>query len=308
MTMAACKPSTPIRPQSFGYVNSILLVMDNNAWKGAPGDTIRKYFARDYEVLPQREPLFSISQISPKIFDKSFFIQRNILIIKTGDTSGVSFIRDRYAKPQLMVTIQGKDYNDIYRLLRQNADRIIRAFRQNEKALIASRKFKTFVGDSLIRKELHISIKIPDYFKLIVHKNGFFWYRHDLKFGSKNILLYKVPLKSIDSLAAAVPRMRDSIGKLYIPGPLAGSYVRTERTFSPVQHRVEINGIRAVESRGLWEMENDYMAGPYVNYILPLPKHHIAVVLEGFIYLPMENKRNLMTELEAILETARPVD
>ncbi len=306
--LAACKPSPPVRRQSYGHINSILLVMDNNAWKGAPGDTIRKYFARDYEVLPQREPLFSISQVDPKVFDKNFFIQRNILIIKTGDSPGVKFIRDRYAKPQLMVVVQGKDYNDIYRLLRQNADRIIRAFRQNEKALIASRKFKNFVGDSLIRKELHIAINIPDYFKLIVHKNGFFWYRHDLKFGSKNILLYKIPLKNLDSLAEHVPQMRDSIGKLYIPGPLAGSYVRTERTFSPVQHKVKINGIRAIESRGLWEMENDYMAGPYVNYILPLPKYNIAVVLEGFVYLPMENKRNLMTELEAILETARPVD
>ncbi len=308
IAVTACQNHPPVKQQSFGKINSLLVVVNNEDWKGPLGDTIRRYFARDYEVLPQREPLFSISQIPNDIFDKNFFLLRNILVIKYGKKPGITYIRDKYAKPQLIVVIEGRNKDEIMQLIRDNADAIIKAFQKNETELIGSRKFKSLVSDSLIRQELHISIKIPDYYKLIVHKDGFFWYRHDLKFGSKNILLYKVPLKDTDSLAAEVVKIRDSIGKLYIPGPMPGSYMRTEKAFSPVQHKVRINGREALESRGLWEMENDYMAGPYVNYIIPLPEHNMAVVLEGFVYLPSENKRNLMTELQAILQTARPVE
>jgi len=304
----ACKHHPPVRQESFGKINSLLVVVNNDDWKGQLGDTIRKYFARDYEVLPQREPLFSISQIPNEIFDKNFFLLRNILVIKYGKKPGITYIRDKYAKPQLIVVVEGRNKEEIMQLIRDNADAIIKAFQKNETDLIGSREFKKLVSDSLIRKELHITIKIPDYYKLIVHQDGFFWYRHDLKFGSKNILLYKIPLDDLDSLALRVPHMRDSIGKKYIPGPLPGSYMRTEKAFSPVQHKVKINNMEALESRGLWEMENDYMAGPYVNYIIPMPKYNMAVVLEGFVYLPSENKRNLMTELQAILQTAQPVD
>lgn len=306
--ITACQNHPPVKQESFGRINSLLVVVNNEDWKGPLGDTIRHYFARDYEVLPQREPLFSISQIPNDIFDKNFFLLRNILVIKYGQKPGITYIRDKYAKPQLIVVIEGRNKDEITRLIRENANAIIQAFQKNETNLIASRKFKSLVSDSLIRKELHITIKIPDYYKLIVHKNGFFWYRHDLKFGSKNILLYKIPLKNLDSLATEVTKIRDSIGKQYIPGPMPGSYMRTEKAFSPVQHKVKIHSKQALESRGLWEMENDYMAGPYLNYIIPLPKYHIAVVLEGFVYLPSENKRNLMTELQAILQTAQPVD
>jgi len=303
-----CKPTPPVLPGSIGKINSLLVVVDNKDWKGALGDSLRHYFARDYDVLPQREPLFSITQIPPESFNKNLFIYRNILVIKYGKNSGIKMIRNQYAEPQLIVIIQGKDRQDVMKLLSRHADEIIRAFQKNETDLIRKKEFKKTIPDSLIRKELHITIQIPDYYKLIVHKDGFFWYRHDLKFGSKNILLYKIPLQNMDSLTAQVVQMRDSIGKLYIPGPNPGSYMITEKSFSPVQHSAEINGMKGVESRGLWEMEKDYMAGPYVNYILPLPKHHMAVVLEGFVYLPSENKRDLMTELQAILQTARPVD
>ncbi|NPA46587.1 MAG: DUF4837 family protein [Chlorobi bacterium] len=306
--LQACKHTEPVLPDSIGKINSLLVVVDNKDWKGPLGDTLRHYFARDYDVLPQREPLFSITQIPPESFNKNLFIYRNILVIRYGKNSGIKMVRDKYAEPQLIVIVEGKDRQDVMNLLHRHADRIIRAFQKNETDLIGKKEFRKTVSDSLIRKELHISIRIPDYYKLIVHKDGFFWYRHDLKFGSKNILLYKIPLKDLDSLSAGVVKMRDSIGKSYIPGPMPGSYMITERSFSPVQYPAEINGMKGVESRGLWEMEKDYMAGPYVNYILPLPKHNVAVVLEGFVYLPSENKRNLMTELQAILQTARPID
>ncbi len=304
----SCKPSKEVKPDSSGKINQLLVVMPNADWKGAPGDTVRKYLAAEVQVLPQREPLFTLNQLAPEVFDRKFFTLRNILILQQGDTSGVKVLRDKYAEPQLIVVVQGKDKNETLKLLSLKADSIIRLFKQHEKKFILTRRKKDFINDKLIQKELGISIKIPKEYTLITHQNGFFWYREDLPFGSKNILLYRIPGNQVDSIAENIVKIKDSIGKKYIPGPLENTYVVTEKIFSPVQRKVRFNNIEAIESRGLWEMKNDFMAGPYLNYVYYHPKRKHIVVTEGFIYLPSEDKRNMLLELEAILQSARLVD
>ncbi len=273
------------------------------------GDTLRHIFARDVDVLPQREPLFDLYQTDPAYFNAKFDILRDILIIQRGKKNGLKFIHDKYAVPQLIVYLEGKSTGDLYKLLDKHSEQIIDSFKTMEKKVLLSRySKKDWINTDSIRKSLHIDIKIPQGFKKIIAKDGFFWYREDLPDGSKNILLYSVPLTNLDSLAANIPKIRDSIGKKYIPGPLPNTWMVTEKGFSPVQHKVRFNGFTAVESRGLWEVENDFMGGPYLNYIIPLPKYHKAVIAEGFIYLPADNKRNMLLELEAILQTIKRAD
>ncbi len=305
----ACQKGEPVKPGSVGKINQLLVVIPDSEWKGKTGDTIRKYFAREVDVLPQSEPLFSIYQIDPSIFDKNFFIQRNVLEFRKEKTGKVTFRHNVFATPQLVVTVAGKSPSDWRKLIAQYAEQIIDSLKTMEKALILSGfKKNDFIATDSIKQQLHIDIKIPNTYKKIVAKDGFFWYRHDLRDGSKNILLYSIPLKNSDSLAAEIPRIRDSIGKRYIPGPLPNTWMITEQGFSPVQKKVKIAGTEGIESRGLWEVKNDFMGGPYVNYLIPDKKHNRAVIIEGFIYLPADFKRNMLTELEAILQTARLTD
>jgi len=309
LTIWGCSKGEKVKFDSTGKINQLLVVMDDRDWKGALGDTVRKHFAADVMVLPQREPLFSINQIPPEVYDKKFFILRNILHVKRGNKKGIRYIKDAYAQPQLIVEVEGKNLREITDLLNRNAQRIIDSFKTNDIKVLQSRfKAKDLADDSEIRKTLGIAIDIPKSYKKIVAKDGFFWYREDLPLGSKNILLYSVPGTDIKKIAARLPQIRDSIGKKYIPGSLPNTWMVTEKSFSPVQKEVTVNGLPAIESRGLWEMENDYMGGPYLNYIIPLPHKNHTVIAEGFIYLPSDEKRNMLTELEAILKTIRPAE
>jgi hypothetical protein len=52
-------------------------------------------------------------------------------------------------------------------------------------------------------------------------------------------------------------------------------------------------------------MENDFMAGPFVSYLIHDPERQELLFLDGFVYLPNEEKRNLIQELEYILRTAK---
>src|SRR5690606_29429489 len=53
---------------SVGAINTLAVVIDNDMWKGAVGDTIRKYYAAEVIGLPWVEPLFSIHQMPFEVF------------------------------------------------------------------------------------------------------------------------------------------------------------------------------------------------------------------------------------------------
>jgi hypothetical protein len=305
--MSSCKQdNTNLLPSSNGKTNNILLIMNDKDWKTDLGDTIRKYFATEFPDLPQEEPMFTLHHASPELFTGSFKKYRTIMIIKEGDENKVEFIHDKYAKPQLIIVIEGKNKKEIKKLIAENAKKITDTIYNFEINIIQQRHKKSLRDNSDIEKELGISIEIPNFFVLVDHRPKFFWFRRDVKNGEQDILLYEVPLKGNLSLQKAeVTKYRDSIGKKYIPGPVDSTYMKTVKGISPSQNEVMINEIKAIETRGLWNMENDFMGGPYINYSLIDKKNNRVVVGEGFIYAPALDKRDYMVQLEAILKTMK---
>jgi FKBP-type peptidyl-prolyl cis-trans isomerase (trigger factor) len=93
--------------------------------------------------------------------------------------------------------------------------------------------------------------------------------------------------------------------KKYVPGEAGGSYMITEEAYTPHIFQVEINGYKAFESRGKWEVKDMYMAGPFLNYTFIDDKNDRLVIVEGLTYAPATKKRDYMFELEAILKTMK---
>ena len=296
-------------PESSGKTHSILVIMDDNDWKGAVGDSIRKYFASEFSDLPQSEPQYTLHQAAPELFTDIFKRIRDVLIIKKGDKSGVQYFKDRFARPQLIVQVEGHNNDDIKKILYKHSQEIIDRFNKFEIKHLQQLQRKALRNNADVEKELGISIEIPDYFALVDHQKNFFWFRRDVKNGEADILLYNVPLKDAQDLKGnRVVYYRDSIGKKYIPGPLANTYMKSEHNLSPSQVMTTINGKRAIETRGLWNMKNDFMGGPYVNYSIIDKKHKRMIVGEGFIYAPAIDKRDYMVQLESILRTIKLKD
>jgi hypothetical protein len=65
----------------------------------------------------------------------------------------------------------------------------------------------------------------------------------------------------------------------------------------------EVRGEYAQIARGLWEMENYDMGGPFVSISRVDEKNQMVVVVEAFVYAPGDDKRNLMRRMEAALYT-----
>lgn len=97
--------------------------------------------------------------------------------------------------------------------------------------------------------------------------------------------------------------MRDSIGNLYISGTEPNTNMITEEAYAPYLSKITLDGKEAYETKGTWELRNDFMAGPFINYAIIDKKYNRILVLEGLCYAPSKEKRDLMHELESIIKS-----
>jgi hypothetical protein len=140
----------------------------------------------------------------------------------------------------------------------------------------------------------------------MVQGDNFIWLKKEIVSGNKSLLIYQVPLKSIknkDNLVSNIIKMRDSIGGQYIHGKEPDTDMITEEAYAPYFFKIKLDGKTAYETKGTWELKNDFMSGPFINYAIVDEKNDRIMVLEGFCYSPSKEKRDLMLELEAIIKS-----
>ena len=102
---------------------------------------------------------------------------------------------------------------------------------------------------------------------------------------------------------ANIVKMRDSIGDLYIRGTELDTHMITEEGYAPYLFKVKLNGKETYETKGTWELKNDFMSGPFINYAIVDEQNDRILVLEGFCYSPSNEERDLMHELESIIKS-----
>jgi hypothetical protein len=295
-------------PDSVGAINSLSVVIDNEMWKGAVGDTIRKYYAAEVIGLPWVEPLFSIHQMPVEVFTDFARTSRNILVVQKDSAQVAGIKSNLYAEPQNVVIIKGPTEQVIMEKIASTAEKAITRFKETDIKESQLRFTRSLNRETDLKEELGISLTMPSVYKIAKQENNFFWIERQIPKGTMNILVYEMPLNSFpddSSRVEAIVKMRDSIGQRYVPGREEGMYMITEKAYAPYVFDVEIAGRPAIETKGMWEVKNFLMAGPFLNYIVEDKPNDRLVVLEGFTFAPSTNKRDNMFELEAILKTLK---
>lgn len=302
------KTEQRILSASSGVLNNISVVIDNNLWEGAVGETIRKHLAAPLVGLPQDEPIFTMNQIPPSVFSGFAAKNRTVLKIEKGQPMGLKTLRNVYAKPQKVVVISGQNNAEIIKEINTNADKIIDAFKSEELKEKQRQIGKSLFKTDKIKTSLGVSINFPSVYRIAKEGKTFFWIRKDITTGTVNLMLYELPLTAINEKEDLIPqiiKLRDSVGKVHIPGELEGSYMITEEAYSPHLFKTTINDKPVIETRGTWEVKNAFMAGPFVNCLIKDKANNRYLVAEGFAFAPSLSKRNYMFELEAIINSIK---
>ncbi|PQJ69028.1 MULTISPECIES: DUF4837 family protein [Polaribacter] len=298
---------------SVGKVNKVMVVTKASDWNGDIGKEIRNSFGELMVGLPQPESLLSVSQVAPNGFGNMMKVGRNIMIIGVGDEEQYYVKKDVYAQPQTIVYVYAKDRAGVVKMFKKHEKEIIKTFIESDISMVQHLFAKHKLDDSQFKtlQNLGISLTINKNFNTVDDTGDFLWLRQHLssgiaKTGSNNILVYSVPLEDETKVADSIVAVRNRIGKKYIPGSDPETmHMITEKAYTPFTFDAVIDGKKAYETRGKWEVKNDFMAGPFLNYTVVDKKNNRLVIFEGFTYAPSVNKRAFLFELEAIAKSMK---
>ncbi|MFK8058758.1 MAG: DUF4837 family protein [Polaribacter sp.] len=298
---------------SIGKINKVMVVTNASDWNGDIGKEIRNSFGELMVGLPQPEATLSVSQVAPNGFGTMMKVGRNILVIGNADKEDYYIKNNVYAQPQTIVYLYAKDDEGVIKLFNKHKKEIIKTFLNSDLKMTQSVFAKDKLDDSQFTtlQNLGVSFTIPDKFNKVDDTGDFLWLRNHLssgiaKTGSNNILVYSVPLENEATVADSIVAVRNNIGKKYIPGSDPKTmHMITEEAYTPFTFDATIDGKKAYETRGKWEVKNDFMAGPFINYTVVDKKNNRLIVFEGFTYAPSVSKRAFLFELEAIAKTMK---
>ncbi|HEY4617861.1 MAG TPA: DUF4837 family protein [Flavobacterium sp.] len=303
---SCAKKNDDLPRKTTGKINSISVIIDDQLWNGEIGDSIRNKFAAPVIGLPQEEPLFTINQYPVKLMEGFMTDSRNIIVVKKGGKNKFVIKKDQYAAPQNVFHITGKTADAILTIIQNNTSEIIKIIRQTEIDEIQRLNKKSLLDPKTVNNKFHISVDIPSSYEYMVQGDNFIWLKKEIVSGNTSLLIYQVPIESIknkDNLVSNIIKMRDSIGRLYIHGKEPDTDMITEEAYSPYFFKIKLDEKVAYEMKGTWELKNDFMSGPFINYAIIDEINDRVLVLEGFCYSPSKEKRDMMLELEAIVKS-----
>jgi len=301
------KKTDSLNEETSSAINTISVIIDDQLWNSEVGDSIRNKFASPVLGLPQEEPLFTIKQYPVKLFEGFSTGSRNMIIVKKSDKNLFEIRVNEFSNPQNAIHINGKSTNEIIAILEKYSSEIIRRMRNTE--IEAAQKI---IADSVqdtkkIKVKFNIDLDIPSQYEYVMRRKNFIWLKKEITSGNASLVIYQVPYKSIHNYNTVndIVRTRDSIGKLYIHAKGNRARMLTEEAYSPYFSKIKFNDYNVFETKGTWQMNNDFMSGPFINYAIKDKANNRILILEGFCYAPSKEKRDLMFELESIIKTIR---
>ena len=295
------------KPESSARINSITVVIDKDNWDNKIGDKIRSLYADEYEGLPQIEERFTLKQMQHETFSGFSRTSRNIIFINKTTNTEFFFEKDKYARPQVYLEIKGNSTQSILSQLDQSKNEAIKRFTNGEIEENKTRILKSPLKDVGALEDFSVDMKMPSAYKLYKQEKNFVWYQKPIQKGHSNIVITELlDQNNIFSYTTSdVVRLRDSIGKLFLPGRNLESFMITEKEYLPYQKRVSYHGIKMLETRGTWEVKGDFMGGPFLNYLVEDKLNKRILFVEGFVFAPSKRKRDNIIELEAIIKSLK---
>ena len=249
-------------PASSGNINNISVVTNDELWQGAVGEVIRENFGRPIYGLPQIEPIFSLSHIPSKVFSGFATKSRTILKIDVSENEGVFNFKNTYASPQRIIQITANSPDKIIEIINENLNSIYSTMYFNEIQEKQRRISKNLNKTQAIKKNTGVSLKFPSAYRVAKADTNFVWIRRDIETGSVNLFIQRQRNQTEQSII----EKRDSISKIYIPGPVENTYMSTDLIYTPNTQQINVGGKQVFETRGLWEIEGQFMAGPFLNF------------------------------------------
>jgi len=295
-----------IMPNITGGAGEVLVIMDNLNWDNSSGELLKDILKEEFSGLPQSEPLFDVLHITAGSFEGIYQFHRSIVLttIESGKEPRIRFRENIWAKPQIMIQMEASTGAELRQLISENEQHIQSFLVQYDRNRLMTIYKKS--KDPVIQKEIaanhQVQLAIPRGYTLDFSKEEYTSVSIEAPDLSQVIQVYDYPANGPEDLTSAnIIEQRNNFTKTYVLGPRDGSYMTISRLFEPITYDLKNHDLDVIEMRGLWELENGFMGGPFVSHSVYDAKRNRIVTVDGYIYHPNQKKRVKIKQLEAII-------
>lgn len=360
--LTGCKHSTGrTLTSATGSVYECLVVMQNNALTQEERDDINRYslvdeasgytepIATTYDLvsavmaapmpcLPQVEPYFKLTQVSPSAFDDMLKPTRNILFVDI-DASRYTQTKAKvstnyWSQPQAVYRVQTPSQAEFVAYWLAHGSEVRDWFVEQEiqRQMRFYRASTNKEARAILDKQMHCDMLVPEDYMVIMDtaliiKNEELGMKNDMSGGEvrllwccnnrgsmrRDLVVYAYPYTDPQTFTAEyLNKRRDEVLGRVVTATVEGSRMGTEyKVIPPEMREISVQrGQYAAEVRGLWKMlGGEAMGGPYVSLTRLDQVNGNVVTAEAFVYAPGQKKRTALRQAEAILRTmVLPVD
>lgn len=299
-----------VLPSVSGATNELLVIMNSTLWQGVLGDSIRHFFQQEQIGLPQPEPMFDIINLPSSNFERDVKSHRNVFIVKIKpqlDSATFLYKDSPWADSQKLFEIEAPDTESFLKLfdekkkimmatyLKAERDRLISVYKNSSDEKI----FKLF------KNKFNLLVSCPTGYNINKSDENFAWISSETPIDSKGIVFFQEKYEEEGQLnyTVIIDKVNEVL-KANIPGPLKDSWMKLD-TYSPITSSTYNynNENYAIMMRGLWDVENDFMGGPFILNVVLDQEYGRILYMMGYVYAPEGKKRNFLRQVESIIFT-----
>lgn len=309
LSALSCKEKgSSMLPAVSGSANEVLVLMNKTLWDGRIGDTVKAFFRQSQAGLPQPEPVFDLINLPEASFEKNVKSHRNVLSVQISpnvDTAALLYKDSPWARSQVMFKIVAPSDSAFFRVFDANKEKIMGAYIKAERERLVNVYKKT--SDSkifnLFKNKYGLLVYCPAGFVVNKDSSDFVWISSETKVDSKGLIFFQENYENQGQLneMVIIDRVNQELKK-HIPGPLPKTWMgldtKTPYTFANYNYQ---GMYYAILFRGLWDVVNDFMGGPYVLNVVLDEAHNRIIYMLGYVYAPEDKKRNKLRQVEAVL-------
>lgn len=313
-----------------GLEDEIYVVADSTEYS-----EIYDALAQTFEIeinTPLPEKLFTLKRVSPNEISR---IQRkkNIIIVaplnsgsKTSEfinsivddsvkklLSNEDFYVTKYdlwARNQLVTVISANGMQELEFKILKNKDKLLYAYQKISddrlKESLYSAKYERKEIEGKLLRDYGWIIYVQADFRLAksVPEDNFVWLRRapgsDME---RWIFVHWIENASPEYLNVdSVKAIRNRITEKYYRTSDDSAYVVIAQDYF-VSNEVNFNGKYAIFTQGLWDLNIKGMGGPFINYTFYDEKSKRIYMLDGSVYAPKYFKRNLIQQMDVLLQS-----
>lgn len=302
------KTRKALLPNISGKPGEVIVVINKGDWEGTLGTVLRDSLACDFPFLPQREPMYDLVNVAPGGFTSMFQLHRNIIVTNiSADVTepGIIYKSDVWSAPQCVIRLNAPTEEMAVDIFRENCVTIKAVIEQAERSRIIAntKKYEELSLAPVVTSMAGGSPHFPSGYKLKKKTDNFIWITYSTQFTEQSILVYKYPVEEGKQMMspANLVEAQSSMMQENVPGMFENTYMIISPVIAPSVQYKKYGVHEFAELRGLWEVHNDYMGGPFVTHAFYTPDGQNIIMLQAFVYAPKYDKKNYLKLIESVL-------